>query len=195
MEKAVVTGGFDDIRCSDIRFLEEASRQGKLHVFLWSDQLVRSLDGLSPKFSQGERMYFLQAIRYVNQIHLVDQLADRDSLPLQVERYSGTWVVNESNDNHQKRVFCASNGLKYQVVKQAILKEFPKFQIDALENRSQNKKVIVSRTRNSACYWAGGNSPQAKRPSGNHGSFDGGPLYQGYRKIPPGVGSCPISSR
>ncbi len=147
MEKAVVTGGFDDIRCSDIRFLEEASRQGELHVFLWSDQLVRSLDGLSPKFSQGERMYFLQAIRYVNQIHLVDQLADRDSLPLQVERYSGTWVVNESNDNHQKRVFCASNGLKYQVAKQAILKEFPKFQINAPDHRSQNKKVIVT-----GCY-------------------------------------------
>ena len=45
MEQAVVTGGFDDLRSSDIRFLEEASRQGELHVFLWSDQLVRSLDG------------------------------------------------------------------------------------------------------------------------------------------------------
>lgn len=147
MEKAVVTGGFDDIRCSDIRFLEEASKQGELHVFLWSDQLVRSLDGRSPKFPQEERMYFLQAIRYVNQIYLVDQLADRDSLPLQVEPNSGMWVVNESNDNHQKRVFCASSRLKYQVVKQAILKEFPKLQIDLPEERSPKKKVVVT-----GCY-------------------------------------------
>ncbi len=80
MEKAVVTGSFDDMRSSDVRFLEEAAKQGELHVFLWSDELVRKLDGNFPKFPQEERLYFLQAIRYVNQVHLVDQLADRDSL-------------------------------------------------------------------------------------------------------------------
>lgn len=50
MEHAFVTGSLDDLRSSDIRFLEEASRCGKLHIFLWSDQLVRSLEGVSPSF-------------------------------------------------------------------------------------------------------------------------------------------------
>lgn len=92
-------------------------------------------------------MYFLRAIRYVDQIHLVDQLTDPNSLPTQVEGPSGTWVVTESNDNPQKRIFSASNGLKYQVVKQAVLKEFPKFQIDLPESQSLKKKVVVT-----GCY-------------------------------------------
>ena len=147
MEKAFVTGSFDDMRSSDIRFLEEAARRGELHVFLWSDEVVRRLDGVSPKFPLEERMYLLQAIRYVNQVHLVNQLADRDSLSTQVERYAGTWVVNERDDNHQKRVICAANGMKYQVVKQAILKIFPKNHNNSPEEQSHNKKVLVT-----GCY-------------------------------------------
>jgi cytidyltransferase-like protein len=143
----IVTDNFDDLRSLDIRFLEEAARQGELHVFLWSDQLVRSLDGVSPKFPQEERMYLLQAIRYIDQIHLIDQLADRDSLPRQVERYSGTWVVKESDDTPQKRVFCASNGLKYQVVKSALLTEFPEIQNRPLIDQTRHKKEVVT-----GCY-------------------------------------------
>ena len=60
MEKSVVTGSFDDLRSSDVRFLEEAAKRGELHVFLWSDDVVRRLDGRSPKFPLSERMYLVQ---------------------------------------------------------------------------------------------------------------------------------------
>lgn len=147
MEKAFVTGSFDDIRFPDIRFLEEAARQGELHVFLWSDEVVRKLNGIPPKFPLEERMYLLQAIRYVNQVHLVNQWTDPDSLPTQVELYKGTWVVNEKNDNHKKRVFCAFNGMKYQAVKQAILINLSRNHNNSLEGQSHNKKVVVT-----GCY-------------------------------------------
>jgi cytidyltransferase-like protein len=147
MPNAVVSGSFDDLKSYDIRFLEEAAKAGNLHAFLWSDDLVRQLEGHSPKFPLEERLYLLQAIRYVKQVHVVNQLADRDGLPPQAELYSGTWVVNEANDNHQKRKFCASKGLNYQVVKQTILKEFPKYQNTPLENPSHHKKVVVT-----GCY-------------------------------------------
>ena len=126
MEKAVVTGSFDDIRSSDIRFLEEAARQGELHVFLWSDELVRRLDGSPLSFLWGSGCIFCRpsamSIRFILSINWLTGIAFRRKS----SGHSGTWVVNESNDNHQKRAFCASNGMKYQVVKQAILKEFPK---------------------------------------------------------------------
>jgi cytidyltransferase-like protein len=147
MEKAVVTGSFDDLRSSDVRLLEEAAKRGELHVYLWSDELVRRLDGRPSKFPQEERMYLLQAIRYVDQVHLLNQLADRDSLPALEKRYSVTWVVNEYSDNHEKRLFCVSKGMKYQVVKQAVLKEFPKQPAIALSNQSTHKKVVVT-----GCY-------------------------------------------
>jgi cytidyltransferase-like protein len=147
MQNAVVTGGFDDLRSSDVRFLEEASRHADLHVYLWSDELVSKLYGNGPKFPQEERLYFLQSIRYVDQVHLIDKLAGRDTLPIQVEPYSGTWVVNERDDNQQKREFCASNGMKYQVVKQVLLTEFPSAQGDSFPTGSLHKKVIVT-----GCY-------------------------------------------
>jgi len=147
MQKAVVMGSFDDLRSSNICLLEEAAKRGELHVFLWSDELVGSLDGRPPKFPQEERMYLLQAIRYVNQVHLLDQLAERDSLPALQERYSYTWVVNEASDNSKKRLFCVSNGIKYQVVKQAVLKAFPQKLAVGLENHSDHKKVVVT-----GCY-------------------------------------------
>ena len=147
MEKAVVTGSFDDLRSSDVRLLEEAAKRGELHVYLWSDELVRSLGGSSPKFPLEERMYFLQAIRYVKQVHLLNQLADRDTLPTLEEQYSVTWVVNEASDNQLKRLFCASNGMKYQVVKQATLKEFSMKPEIVISNQSAHKRVVVT-----GCY-------------------------------------------
>ena len=77
----------------------------------------------------------------------INQLLEKDSLPPQVERYSGTWVVNEKSDNYPKRVFCASNRMKYQVVKQALLQKFPNEQDDSMGNRFNKKKVVVT-----GCY-------------------------------------------
>ncbi|HVM70592.1 MAG TPA: adenylyltransferase/cytidyltransferase family protein [Anaerolineales bacterium] len=147
MERAVVTGSFDDIRSADVRFLEEAAKLGELHVFLWSDELIRRLSKNSPKFPQEERLYFLQAIRYVSQVEVIERLAERDSLPKQIEPYSSTWVVPEASDNQKKREFSASNGLKYQVVKQALLKNFPAEQDTLPEAQSHKKKVVVT-----GCY-------------------------------------------
>ena len=147
MAQAIVAGGFDDLRSSDFRFLEVAAKRGELHVFLWSDELVRNLGGGSPRFPLEERRYLLQAIRFVNHIQIVDRLVDRDSLPAQAERSSGVWVVKESEDNQRKRSFCDSHGLKYLTVKKAILKKFPKHKNNPLEEKSHNKKVVVT-----GCY-------------------------------------------
>jgi cytidyltransferase-like protein len=146
-EMVVVSGGFDDLRSSDIRFLEEAARSGGLHVFLWSDELVRRLEGRSPRFPMEERTYLLKAVRYVSQVNLLDQLTDPDVLPALDEHTPVKWVVNEADDNAQKRIFCASNRIKYQVVKQAILRNFPMAQEQTVETPFSHKKVVVT-----GCY-------------------------------------------
>ncbi len=145
MQKSVTSGSFDDLRSSDIRLLEEAAKCGELNVFLWSDELARRLDGKSPKFPLGERMYLLQAMRYVHEVHLVDQLADPESLPPYTESSAATWVVKEDHDTAQKRAFCAAYGIPYQVVKQAALSSFPAPRDQARgADRSERKKVLVT---------------------------------------------------
>jgi cytidyltransferase-like protein len=144
MKKAIVTGSFDDLRSADVRFLEEASRQGELHVFLWSDELAQILDGHAPQFSFQERMYVIRSMRYVQQVHPVKEVNGCDCLPPQVERYMGTWVVREESDNYQKRVFCASNGLGYTIIKKALLNQFPDGQDRGSSTPSGRKKVVVT---------------------------------------------------
>ena len=145
--KAVVSGSFDNLGYQDVRLLEEAAKFGSLHVFLWSDGLVRTLDGNYPMFPLEEREYLIRGIRYVNRVYVVNRLPDRDALSNFDEYGSTTWVVSEANNNAAKRLFCASYGLKYHVVKQMSLKTFPIPQSKNGRAIPQSKKVVVT-----GCY-------------------------------------------
>ena len=65
-----------------MRFLEEASKLGAVHVLLWSDEVVAAVTGKPPKFPLAERHYLLQAIRYVESVEQIATLPyDPDVLP------------------------------------------------------------------------------------------------------------------
>jgi cytidyltransferase-like protein len=147
MEKVIVTGSFDNLGFQDVRLLEEAASLGSLHVYIWSDELVNSLEGSYPKFPLKEREYLIQGIRYVSRIKIVNQLPDRDSIPSFGEDGSTTWVVSEANHHAAKRLFCASYGLKYHVVKQASINTIPISQNNHHPAKSLVKKVVVT-----GCY-------------------------------------------
>src|ERR1035441_1225847 len=76
-KQVVVAGAFDDLRAKQIRFLEEAARLGEVTALLWADELVRRGEGEEAKFPQAERAYFLQAIRFVRQVMLVEKAEGR----------------------------------------------------------------------------------------------------------------------
>jgi cytidyltransferase-like protein len=142
-----MTGDFDDLRSRHIRFLEEASKLGDVHVLLWSDETLRALEGKTPKLPEAERVYLLQAIRYVSQVTLVTGQVERDAI-LQVDKVRpDVWVVDEASDNAQKRAFCESHGLAYRVVRDQDLKGFPLAQLSVPEEQPSRKKVIVT-----GCY-------------------------------------------
>lgn len=64
----LASGPFDDIRFRQIRFLHAAWQLGKVHLLLWSDEMIRRILGKEPKFPLAERQYFLEAIRYVDRV-------------------------------------------------------------------------------------------------------------------------------
>jgi len=154
----VVTGSFDNLRSRHVRFLEEAAKLGAVHVLLWPDEIVRSLEG-KLEYPQEERLYLLQAIRYVRRVTLVaddaarDAIA-RDTIPQVDEVRPGVWVVDEASadargDNARKRAYCESRGVAYHVLKAEDLKGFPVARFDAHmdEGQPSRKKVIVT-----GCY-------------------------------------------
>jgi cytidyltransferase-like protein len=144
--EVVVSGGFDDLGCEDIRFLQEATRLGRLHVLLWSDECLRAATGREPKFSEDERLYFLQAIRYVEYIHLTQRPVDPHALPTAAVPRPWTWAVRERDDSPGKRAFCDACSMQYRVLSQQDLAGFPDDPVPMSEP-STRKKVLVT-----GCY-------------------------------------------
>lgn len=141
----VVTGAFDDIRSSDIRFLQEAARMGSLHVLLWDDPTVRSLTNANPKFPEEERLYFLQSIRFLSKVSLVTS-AGADELPSVDGVLPSAWIVREDEDTVNKRTFCESNKVNYQVLTKSDLVGFPEI-IESEPCTTSGKKILVT-----GCY-------------------------------------------
>ena len=128
MTVAIVTGGFDNLRSRHVRFLEEASKLGDLHVLLWSDEVTRRLTGQPPKFPQEERRYLVEAIRYVNRVTLVTEWGSPEDLTRGVQNLPDlplTWAVDEAEDTAAKRAACAAHGIAYRVFTAADLAGFP----------------------------------------------------------------------
>ena len=143
----VVAGGFDDFKSQHVRFLEEASKLGGVRVLLWSDETVRALEGHPPQFPQEERLYLLQANRYVKDVRLVTGQVHQDSIPQVGGINPEIWVVEEASDDPRKRAYGESHGVEYRVFKKKDLGGFPALPFDPKGARSSQKRVIVT-----GCY-------------------------------------------
>mgnify|MGYP001823837111 CR=1 FL=1 len=144
MKSIVVSGSFDDMRSRHVRFLEEAAKLGPLHVLLWPDEAVRQLTGKTPKFTEEERRYFVQAVRYVDRVTLLDEEIYRETIPLSDDIRPLTWAVMEEDDSSEKRSFCAARQIGYHVVPDADLSEVPHPPLEIDEAASSQKKVLVT---------------------------------------------------
>lgn len=125
MIQAVVSGSFDDLRSRQIRFLEEASRLGELHVLLWPDSAVRSITGKDSRFPLAERRYLVSALRYVREAHVPQGTIRGDSLPEVEGIEPAVWVVEERDDTPERRALCKSRGMRYRVIPREDLSGFP----------------------------------------------------------------------
>jgi len=126
MKKQVaVTGAFDDLRARQIRFLEAASKSGELTVLLWPDRAVQELTGKPPMFPEAERLYFLNAIRYVSRVISVSSRVHPDELPRVDDFKPELWVDAAGPGNPARQGFCQRQGLAYHVLDEEALKGFP----------------------------------------------------------------------
>lgn len=147
MNEVIISGSFDNLRTPQFRFFDEASKLGPVHVLLWSDNVIRLLDGVAPRFTYEERLYFVQSLRYVTKVTCVEELADRDTLPphpFMEKECTRNWVVPASEDTVGRWEFCQANGLCYTVISPEQLDGFPKYPPHTTPGR---KKVVVT-----GCY-------------------------------------------
>jgi cytidyltransferase-like protein len=147
MKRIAVSASFDDLRSPQVRFLEEAAKLGDVSVLLWSDDAVRATTGKAPKFPQTERLYLLEAIRYVREVRIVNNALSPDALPLPGGVRPDIWAVDEPHDTPAKRAFCEANRLAYHVVASKDFAGFPKPDLAIAPPAPGRKKVVVT-----GCY-------------------------------------------
>lgn len=142
-KQIIVSGGFDDIKSRDLRFLEETAKLGQLSVLLWSDATLQNLTGKAPKFSLAERRYFLNAVRYVSRVVEADVTASFDTLPKTL--HIDVWADVEGTANFTREKFAASKGISYRVFTTGDLKGFP--EPPPMPSAPDHKKVVAT-----GCY-------------------------------------------
>ncbi len=141
----VVTGSFDNMRSRHLRFLEEAAHLGQVQVLVWDDEAVRAVTGQPPSFPLAERIYLLQALRYVDRVVAVSRPMDPDTLPPNADARPSVWAVPAVDDTPQKRSYCSSRGLSYHVVTDRDTAGYPP--VLAVTPQATRKKVVVT-----GCY-------------------------------------------
>jgi cytidyltransferase-like protein len=147
MKRVVVTGGFDQLGSKHVRFLEDASKLGELHVLLWSDEVVRRLGGSPPKFPEQERFYLISAIRYVSGVRLVESVSGPDGLSWVGEIRPDIWVCCEAGDTPGNRAIASALAIEYRILRDDNPRGFerPPFELrPPAEIRTRRKRVIVT---------------------------------------------------
>ena len=142
-QQIVVSGGFDDIKSHDLRFLEEAAKLGELIVLLWPDSVLERMAGKAPKFPFAERNYFLNAVRYVSKVIEADAAADFNSLPKNL--CADVWADIEAITNSAREQFARQNKIAYRVFTADELNGFP--EPSPMPSAPGKKKVIAT-----GCY-------------------------------------------
>ena len=152
MSTVIVAGGFEDMSSRTIRFLDEASLVGPVHMLLYSDESLKARGGETPKFPQQERLYFFEAVRYVDRVSICSGPSDENALPEEYATPAATWVVDQAADSPRKRSFCQTASMDCRVIEEEGLRKFPEAAAEiaagiAAPTAPTRKKVIVT-----GCY-------------------------------------------
>ncbi|HOL31640.1 MAG TPA: adenylyltransferase/cytidyltransferase family protein [Anaerohalosphaeraceae bacterium] len=144
MTAQILTAGiFDQMDVRRIRFLQEASRCGRLTVVLLEDELVQKLTGAVPKFPLAERLYFIQNIRYTAEVETAASLEHLKDIGCR--RRPSEWISPAFEDLSEFRTAAAGCGAGYRLIDEAALAGLP--QHDYQTTPSSSRKVIVT-----GCY-------------------------------------------
>ena len=134
MSRVFVSGAFDDARSPKLRFLQEAAKFGELTLLLWPDEAISSIRGSVPKMGLAERLYYFEALRYVDRVEVAPRTLDPDRLRAELGGERVVWAVAAEGDasradpesaNAAKRSWCISRGVELREIPTAALAGFP----------------------------------------------------------------------
>ena len=143
MTNTIITAAaFDGLDSKRIRFIHQVSKSGRLAVLLFSDALIKKITGTMPKFPEPERRYFVESIRYVKAVHIIDDLLQLQQVGSYIVNPVDAWVTLDLEAFGNCEQFARQQGIDYTVLSADTLKGYPEHDYDL--NSTSGKKVLVT---------------------------------------------------
>ncbi|MGA9118575.1 MAG: adenylyltransferase/cytidyltransferase family protein [Bacteroidota bacterium] len=114
--KVLICGCFDLLHAGHIAFFKTAAQIGKLFVAVGADENVRKLKGTAPYFSQEERVYMVNSIRYVESAFVAAGSGMLDFEPDMRRIRPDVFVVNHDGHTPGKEALCKKLGVDYTIM-------------------------------------------------------------------------------
>jgi cytidyltransferase-like protein len=116
-KKVMISGCYDLIHGGHVQFFKEASEYGDLYVAVGADENILKLKHHSSLFSENERVFMVQAIRYVHKAFVSTGEGYLDYEPDMSELKPDYFVVNEDGHRAEKEELCKKYGVEYVILK------------------------------------------------------------------------------
>lgn len=124
-KKVLVSGCYDLIHGGHVAFFKTAAQFGKLYVAVGADSNLLLLKGNTPYFSQEERLYLVQSIRFVEEAFIAKGSGMLDFEP-DIERIKPDYfIVNSDGHTAGKEALCKKYGVEYKVLERIPEKGLP----------------------------------------------------------------------
>ena len=141
-KKVFVSGCYDLLHSGHVEFFRQAAQYGDLYVGIGSDRTIQSLKGHKTLYNERERLFMVQAIRYVKEAYINQGDGMLDFLPTLDIVNPDCLVVNEDGDREEKRQLCRERGMEY-----IVLQRVPAQGLDARSSTNLKQTVCQLPTR------------------------------------------------
>jgi cytidyltransferase-like protein len=125
-KKVLVSGCYDLMHAGHVAFFKTAAQYGKLYVAVGADANLRLLKGNAPYYSQEERVYMVNSIRFVEEAFLATGTGMLDFEPDLVRINPDIFIVNSDGHTVEKEALCKKLGVEYKVLKRIPEKGLPR---------------------------------------------------------------------
>ena len=116
-EKTVmVSGCFDLLHAGHVAFFKTAAQYGKLHVYVGQDKNIKLLKGKSPYFSEEERKFMVDAVRFVEKANIASGAGMLDFEPDMKKLKPDIFLVNSDGFTPEKKRLCEENNVELVVL-------------------------------------------------------------------------------
>ena len=135
-KKVLVSGCFDLLHAGHLAFFKTASCYGDLYVCIGRDENLLLLKGKKPFFSDKERLYIVNSIKYVREAFLASGRGMLDFEPDLKRIKPDIFIVNYDGHTLDKERLCKQAGIEY-----IVLERIPEEGLPARSSSESKKRM------------------------------------------------------